>query len=261
MKIVVFFLVCCLMFGGCSLPSNASFDNEEHSNIEENESYTHIEDEVENDSDYFKDFAGNIVNFEDETIQSVNLNYALGWNFQSEGYKKIFRMDSINGFFVSDISSNYYIDYLNSKLVCNKNTLTLSCEDDHVLISGIIRFTGEEALFYPFENEENFLFMCPRSVEAEKEFKDKSVLSFSDGKEYKVQPIHIACNMINDDGSNSLIDKAFLSEYAEMNLNDLDYIEVEMGFIGMYFFTFSDGEGSEIYGTRATGSVDYINIK
>ena len=52
-----------------------------------------------------------------------------------------------------------------------------------------------------------------------------------------------------------------MSEYAEMDLNDLDYIEVEMGFIGMYFFTFSDGEGAEIYGTRATGSVDYINIK
>ena len=56
MKIVAFFLACCLMFVGCSSPMDVPAEKENH---------IHIEDSVVNYPEYFKDFADNVINMED----------------------------------------------------------------------------------------------------------------------------------------------------------------------------------------------------
>ncbi len=259
-KILLLFL--CLLLCGCSQEASGDVSNSNVQNSFPVSSESEPFDEETAVSLY--DFSGEMLSFKNGSIKSVNLNYVLGWNFDSEEYIRFSRGDKINGFYVWRVSSLYFFDEFTQSLICNENSIELAAENDHVLVDGIIMLDENgNCVFCPYlnENGENFPFMSPRDEGDEMWYKEESRLSFSDGETFDVYPVNIYCSRAVDDaGNGERIDKDILSEMAGVEAGEFEYLKVRVGVTNLFIYADCDGEDSEIFGTRGSAWVDSVKI-
>lgn len=218
----------------------------------------------------FTDLSGDAITIEEEDIKSLNLTYAMGWNFDAEGYRTIRRGDTMGNGTVIETASAYHIQYKEDPfynreihadglpgIICNGNAYWIECNDT---ISGVIQISGDSVAFFPYDNPgNNFLLLCIRDEENEKIFSESSYIHVNDSNKVKVQPIGIVLQMDSDDNIVSEIS----GFEADKNLIP-QYYDADVNFLEIGFSAISDGEGAEIFGTRASGrieSIDSISVK
>ncbi len=208
-----------------------------------------------------KDISGAVIDFEKQNIKSLNINYALGWNFDAEGYRTIRRGDTVGLCTVTEAVASYHVLYEGDAfynvygkgdglpvVICNRNDYWLECNG---AISGILQISGDSIVFFPYDNPgNNFLLLSIRNEENEAVFADTSHILIN-GKDVQVQPIGIVLNN-EEDGS-------VVSTVPGLDAGDIDspqYYDAQVDFISLNFSAISDGEDAEIFGTRAWGSID-----
>ncbi len=202
-----------------------------------------------------------------EDVKSFSVDYATGWNFDSEGTRNIAKDEIIFGGEVIGASSRYYINYDidmngNGPTICNDNTYCISYDDnsDPYPIKGIIAENDYgNAVFYPYYNDngDNLYMICKRDETAESIFKESSELALPDGTSAKVQPFYInmwCLDLGNDDGS---LVSPTMSDFSS---DGHQYVEAEIVFKSITVWPFCDGEGEEIWGTRAYGDFYLSNV-
>lgn len=202
-----------------------------------------------------------------EDVKSFSVDYATGWNFDSEGTRNIAKDEIIFGGEVIGASSRYYINYDidmngNGPTICNDNTYCISYDDnsDPYPIKGIISENDYgNAVFYPYYNDngDNLYMICKRDETAESIFKESSELALPDGTSAKVQPFYInmwCLDLENDDGS---LVSPTMSDFSS---DGHQYVEAEIVFKSITVWPFCDGEGEEIWGTRAYGDFYLSNV-
>lgn len=202
-----------------------------------------------------------------EDVKSFSVDYATGWNFDSEGTRNIAKDEIIFGGEVIGASSRYYINYDidmngNGPTICNDNTYCISYDDnsDPYHIKGIIAENDYgNAVFYPYYNDngDNLYMICKRDETAESIFKESSELALPDGTSAKVQPFYInmwCLDFENDDGS---LVSPTMSDFSS---DGHQYVEAEIVFKSITVWPFCDGEGEEIWGTRAYGDFYLSNV-
>ncbi len=207
------------------------------------------------------DISGAVIDFEKQDIKSLNLNYALGWNFDAEGYHTIRRGDTVGLCTVTEAVAGYHVLYEGDAfynvygkgdglpvVICNRNDYWLECNG---AISGILQISGGSIVFFPYDNPgNNFLLLSIRNEENEAVFADTSHILIN-GKDVQVQPIGIVLS--NEE------DGAVISQLPDLGAEETDspqYYDAQVDFISMSFSAISDGEDAEIFGTRAWGSID-----
>ena len=202
-----------------------------------------------------------------EDVKSFSVDYATGWNFDSEGTRNIAKDEIIFGGEVIGASSRYYINYDidmngNGPTICNDNTYCISYDDnsDPYPIKGIIAENDYgNAVFYPYYNDngDNLYMICKRDETAESIFKESSELALPDGTSAKVQPFYInmwCLDLENDDGS---LVSPTMSDFSS---DGHQYVEAEIVFKSITVWPFCDGEGEELWGTRAYGDFYLSNV-
>lgn len=203
----------------------------------------------------FESISENKFDLNGEDVKSFTVNYATGWNFDSEGSIKIKHESKIFGGTVYLPSSRYFVNYTYGidnypAAVCNDNTYTVSYDDSAMPIKGII--TSDEngdAVFYPYYNKNgNNLFMvCKRNEDSENEFKENLYLALPDGEKVKVQPFCVNLHYFDD--NSGYAKEPVVSDFSS---SGSDYLEVEIKLQDLTVWPFCDGEGEEIWGTRAS---------
>ena len=215
----------------------------------------------------FTDLSGQLLDLDGTAVKSFDLNYALGWNFDEEGYRKITIDSEVGGFPVGSISSSYYVSYnsdLTATAICSENSYYIGQIE---LMKGILKADGDGSEFYPYPNEagNNFLFVCERTELEEEAFREASVIVLADGREVTVQPVPIGVGVSTEDGRKTPVTTAMLEELAGKTLvpdaqSSVVYLEVEIRFEpgSVYFYPLSDGEGGGIWDTVAVGAIESV---
>lgn len=219
----------------------------------------------------FRDLSGELIDFSNKDVKGIDVNYSVGWNQDSSGYKKIRRGDKVGGYDVVEVAANYYIEYRKEgppAVICNRNDYTVECGN---VLPGVLVINQDGINFYAYYNKqkENFFFICERNADSEREFADQSTFSVSGGKTIHVQPIHIACQAFTDTQFIKEITKMAIGKTSDnpefySTLTESVYLDAEITFESINFYPFSDGEGAGIFGTRAVGfvnSIDKIKVK
>ena len=202
-----------------------------------------------------------------EDVKSFSVDYATGWNFDSEGTRNIAKDEIIFGGEVIGASSRYYINYDidmngNGPTICNDNTYCISYDDnsDPYPIKGIIAENDYgNAVFYPYYNDngDNLYMICKRDETAESIFKESSELALPDGTSAKVQPFYINMWCLDLEGSDGSLVSPTMSDFSS---DGHQYVEAEIVFKSITVWPFCDGEGEEIWGTRAYGDFYLSNV-
>lgn len=255
MKNIVVIFICIIAFSSCQPLSTINADNSLNANkVEE-----------PNQFDSFYDLSGDRIDLENEDIKGIQVNYAIGWNFDFNGYKKIRKGTQLGECFVTETLSDYYIEYQNNppSIICNKNSYWVRCSNT---IDGVLEISKQDILFYPYYDKQggNFLFVCERNENNEEAFSNKSKILINN-QTINIQPIAISSNILKSD---DFIDK--ISSYIGIKANSYNtlisnietpiYIDTEIKFSdGISFFPHSDGEGTGLEGTFATGFINTIN--
>lgn len=202
-----------------------------------------------------------------EDIKSFTVDYATGWNFDSEGTRNIANGEKLFGGEIIGASSRYYINYemdMNDigPTICNNNTYCINYDEKSAphFIKGIITENEHgNVIFYPYYNDngDNLYMICKRDETAERIFKEESELSLPDGTSAKVQPffINMLCfDLEKNDGS---LVQPTMNDFSS---DDSKFIEVEIMFKSITVWPFCDGEGEELWGTRAYGDFYLSNV-
>ncbi len=202
-----------------------------------------------------------------EDIKSFTVDYATGWNFDSEGTRNIANGEKLFGGEIIGASSRYYINYemdMNDigPTICNNNTYCINYDEKSSphFIKGIITENEHgDVIFYPYYNDngDNLYMICKRDETAERIFKEESELSLPDGTSAKVQPffINMLCfDLEKNDGS---LVQPTMNDFSS---DDSKFIEVEIMFKSITVWPFCDGEGEELWGTRAYGDFYLSNV-
>ena len=202
-----------------------------------------------------------------EDIKSFTVDYATGWNFDSEGTRNIANGEKLFGGEIIGASSRYYINYemdMNDigPTICNNNTYCINYDEKSAphFIKGIITENEHgDVIFYPYYNDngDNLYMICKRDETAERIFKEESELSLPDGTSAKVQPffINMLCfDLEKNDGS---LVQPTMNDFSS---DDSKFIEVEIMFKSITVWPFCDGEGEELWGTRAYGDFYLSNV-
>lgn len=201
------------------------------------------------DTPIFIDMSGKALKMED--IKSIRLNYALGWNFDNEGYVTIRKEDVVGNCTVAGVSSDYYMqDHREAPptLVCDQNEYWVECQDE---IAGVLQVSDESVTFFPYENPgNNFLFLCDRK-ENELYFSKKSYIPGENG-DIKVQPIGIVLWL--DQGTVNSIPS--LGDPPDDTPRNYD---AGIKFISISFSAISHGDGDKVFGTRVTGEIQNMD--
>lgn len=216
----------------------------------------------------FTNIAEEPFDLDGEDVKSFTVEYATGWNFDSEGTKNILNGENLFGGEVICASSRYYINYyvdMNGygPTICNDNTYSISYNDSEPYpIKGIIAEDEfGETVFYPYYNESgsNLYMVCKRDETAEEIFKESSELTLPDGTTVKVQPFCINIWCLDSENSDGTSKATTMSDFSSEGHK---YVEAEISFKDITVWPFCDGEGEEIWGTRAYGSfhLDNVNI-
>ena len=215
----------------------------------------------------FTNIAEEPFDLDGEDVKSFSVDYATGWNFDSEGTRNIANGKKIFGGEIIGASSRYYINYDidmngNGPTICNDNTYCISYDDssDPYPIKGII--TEDEygdAVFYPYYNDsgDNLYMICKRDETAENIFKESSELALPDGTSAKVQPFYINMWCLDLEGSDGSLVHPTMSDFSS---DGHQYVEAEIVFKSITVWPFCDGEGEEIWGTRAYGDFNLSNV-
>lgn len=202
-----------------------------------------------------------------EDVKSFSVDYATGWNFDSEGTRNIAKDEIIFGGEVIGASSRYYINYDidmngNGPTICNDNTYCISYDDnsDPYPIKGIIAENDYgNAVFYPYYNDngDNLYMICKRDETAESIFKESSELALPDGTSAKVQPFYINMLCFDLEKNDGSLVHPTMSDFSS---DGHQYVEAEIVFKSITVWPFCDGEGEEIWGTRAYGDFYLSNV-
>lgn len=199
-----------------------------------------------------------------EDVKSFSVDYATGWNFDSEGTRNIANGEKLFGGEVTETYSNYFINYSAGlgfdsygPTICNANNYSIYYDENSSPIKGIV-LKGESGipLFYPYyDNDGNNLYMvCRRTEKAERTFKRNMILSLPDGTEVKVQPFNITLFMYNEADDPDLIIKLFEKS---------DCVEVEIKPSTIFVSGHNVSEDEELWGTWAGGEIknlDAVNV-
>lgn len=212
----------------------------------------------------FTDLSGRPFDLDGTAIQSFNLNYALGWNFDQEGYQKIVADSEVGGYTVGTASSSYSIWYQQNRVDCIANSYSLSRGQ---LMKGILKTNENVTDFYPYPNEtgDNFLFLCERTEATEQEFIEASTIVLADGRAVSVQPIPIRIAVPKDVGDGTFLSSSTLEKLVGKTLVPVDhldtvYLEAEVRFEpgSIEFHLIYEGYGDVIHGTEASGFVENV---
>lgn len=203
----------------------------------------------------FENISENKFDLNGEDVKSFTVNYATGWNFDSGEYKKIRHESKIFGGTVYLPSSRYFVNYTYGTdsypaAICNDNTYTVSYDDSAAPIKGIIASDENgDAVFYPYYNKngDNLFMVCKRDEDAENEFKKNLYLALPNGEKVKVQPFCVNLHYFDDDSG-----YAKEPVVSDFSASGSDYLEVEIKLQNLTVWPFCDGEGEEIWGTRAS---------
>ena len=202
-----------------------------------------------------------------EDIKSFTVDYATGWNFDSEGTRNIANGEKLFGGEIIGASSRYYINYemdMNDigPTICNNNTYCINYDEKSAphFIKGIITENEHgNVIFYPYYNDngDNLYMICKRDETAEMIFKEESELSLPDGTSAKVQPFFINMWCLDLETSDGSLVSPSMSDFSS---DDSKFIEVEIMFKSITVWPFCDGEGEELWGTRAYGDFYLSNV-
>ena len=210
----------------------------------------------------FTDLSGKPIDLNGTVIQSFDLNYALGWNFDEEGYQRIVIDSEVGGYAVRMASSRYSIWYQQNRVDCVANGYSLGRGQ---LMKGVLKVHDYGSVFYPYPSEKgnNFLFLCERTEDAEQWFKKESAIVLADGREVSVQPIPIKVTILAEDGRGRVLSTSMLEELTGKALAPIDhtdavYLEAEVRFDpgSIEFHPIYEGYGDVIHRTEASGVVE-----
>lgn len=202
-----------------------------------------------------------------EDIKSFTVDYATGWNFDSEGTRNIANGEKLFGGEIIGASSRYYINYemdMNDigPTICNNNTYCINYDEKSAphFIKGIITENEHGAvIFYPYYNDngDNLYMICKRDETAESIFKESSELALPDGTSAKVQPFYINMLCFDLEKNDGSLVHPTMSDFSS---DGHQYVEAEIVFKSITVWPFCDGEGEEIWGTRAYGDFYLSNV-
>lgn len=184
-----------------------------------------------------------------ELSDGWELDYALGWNFDNDGYTQIKKGDVIGGLTITEASSIYYIDNFSDALTvtfCGDNRYTADCGGT---ISGVIKTDGNSLILYPYNIDgNNFLFLCERDESGEDVFNALRYLRTSDRLGYTlVQPVGIVLQKEGD-----LFTK---DDIASLGLTLNAYYNADVKVETITSSAECHGYASEIFGTRTWATV------
>ena len=233
MKKAVCLLVLVLVTSGCSIKAPESAPNSTGVSFSMGEE--------------LRDLGGNTIDLNAETVKSFNINYSVGWSLDDTNYKKIFVGDTVGGYEVNTITSNYFIEYNKNgnQIICNINEYTIAGEK---AVHGVFVKDKDGIGFYPYynENRNNFLLLCRYNEDSYKMFKAASFLNVDESTTVHIQPIRIAID-----------DEMLVAKMPQKT--EPEFFDATIKFSSITFTTFSQGEGAEVYGTRANGFVSDID--
>ena len=208
----------------------------------------------------FKNMAGETFNLNGEDVKSFSVNYVLGWNFDSDGYKKIVHESKVFGGIVYLPSSSYYVNYtygINNypAAICNGNSYRISYEEPTPIKGIITTNRNGNATFYPYYNEngDNLYIVCEREEYTEYDFEKNTHLYLPDGTEAKVQPFGIGLNVFKYDPNGG--DAGSTSNFDEICPENSGFVEAEIMFEDISVFPRAVSEDDGIFDTRALGLV------
>lgn len=103
--------------------------------------------------------AGESLRLEEWQLDSLFLDYILGWDPAGEGYFRLEEGQQLGNYTVSGVKSSYFVSYPRDRpirLYCDYARCTLTCREP---VPGLLQITPEEngAAFFPYP-EEGFLF-------------------------------------------------------------------------------------------------------
>lgn len=214
----------------------------------------------------FKDISGKAFDLGGDDIKNFTVNYVVGWNFDSNGYKKIIDKSKVLGGTVYAPASSYYVSYdLNSdkysRVICNDNSYTISYEKNSAPIKGIL--TADEngnAVFYPYYRDtlDNFFIVCERSKDWENYFEKNTHIALPDGTKAHVQPfgIQLLIRSLDEDGH----DLSYFPDFNSICSENSDYLEVEIKFDFIGVSPYSMAEDDEISDTSAYAPIDDLSL-
>lgn len=245
MKKFAVLLICLLLVSGCSTPPSEPVIHQ-GGNLEAWEN--------------FCDLSGAPIDFSGTDVKSFDVRYALGWNFDAPGYRKLYQGDKIGDWEIQELHCKYYINYNNvgepQSVLCDNNEYTVAGGKK---LSGILMADKGGLGFYPYpdQSNHNFLFICERKEDFERTLADKSNLDVGNGKKVQVQPILIGIG-------GALEDSKLISRVSELlsgtptydaaffaTLNEPRYLKAEVQFSEITVYPYTVGEGAGIEGTRA----------
>lgn len=197
----------------------------------------------------FTDYTGELINYTNADIISINMNYAVGWTLDDPKPKKIRRDDIICGFEVDSARSTYHIKYGRAGkayLDCVDNSFyCFSNLNKKIVLDGVLINVDNELNFYPYSDEElkDFPILLPYNDNFYNSYKEKSFIKINDDSIIEVQPIAI------------LIENLFLTDEG-------DYFNATLEFNNIVFQTISHGEGEEPHSMVAyTDEGKIVNIE
>lgn len=214
----------------------------------------------------FSNIAEEPFDLDGEDVKYFTVDYATGWNFDSKGTRNIINGEQLFGGKVICASSKYYINYgvgTNSygPTICNDNTYAINYDDSEpYFIKGIVMEDEfGEAVFYPYYNEngDNLYIICKRDENTEQNFKENSKLSLPDGTIAIVQPFCINMWCLDSENSDGTSETTTMSDFSSEGYK---YVEAEIAFKDITVWPYCDGEGEEIWGTRAYGTFNLDNV-
>lgn len=212
----------------------------------------------------FQDMSGQAIDFDKPDVQSIQLNYALGWSLDSPGYQKIRMNDQVGECSVVRIDASYLLVQDAEQaptVVCNRNSYQVHCGK---ALSGVLIADSDGLRFHPYNKEGTapFLLLCKRSEELEKTFSARSIIEAAPGKTVEIQPVAISIPF--SELSGTALEKCLLEALSIettdaasfQTLTKPYYFDAQLKFSEIVFSAYAQSEGDDFINTIAVGHYD-----
>lgn len=214
----------------------------------------------------FRDLSGNAFDLDGNDIKNFTVNYVIGWNFDSNGYKKIINNSKILGGTIYMPTSDYFVSYdpafdEHSAAICNSNSYTISYEENSTPLKGIL--TADEngyAVFYPYYRDtlDNLLIVCERNKDWENYFEKNTHILLPDGTTAHVQPfgVQLLIRVLDEEGH----DLSYFPDFNSICSGTSNFLEAEICFDFINVSPYSMAEDDEISDTSAYAPIDDLSV-
>lgn len=199
----------------------------------------------------FQDIAGESITPDSEDLEAVSLSYTLGWVPWEEGYTRLERGMKTGSAWVGETEAHYAVEYRKNSLptlACDRSGYLLSTEDPFegsFQVTGVLQADDRAVLFFPYREDPTRLYSVHPREEERKELYDRFCRRTTlDGTAVEIQPV----------GIQFLEEEEPLRALLPRDGREQPYwAEATLSFSAVSVNGVSDGQGVEVFATRAFG--------